>query len=92
MYVEHNGYVIMHKEDMRFIDEDFDSTEELNEAKVYAERAEAEADLAELNKEFADSFEIINYHKTIWLDRCNLEHTQTTITVGDNEEEEEINE
>lgn len=77
MYIEHNGYVIMQKKDMRFIDFDCDTTEDVEEAKVYSEYQDAMKDLMEFNKDFPDSFEIVNYHKTIWLDKVDLEDPET---------------
>jgi hypothetical protein len=96
MYVEENGYVIMNKEDMRFYGKDTDFVDEIDEAMVYTDKSAALEDLYGFNEEYPDCYELVNFHKTIWLDKMGIENVKTTTChhcgMCEHKEEDDIDE
>lgn len=72
MYIEKNGYVVMKKDEMSFIDETIELTDEIEEALVYSSYQDAEQTAKELNEDEPSCYEVINYHQTIWLDKMGI--------------------
>lgn len=90
MYVEKNGYVIMNKETMEFLEVGFespsDTTGNVDEACVYEDMAYAIEDCKNLNLEQSDSpFEIVRYEKTIWIDKMFMDNVKTILKYEDEE-------
>lgn len=90
MYVEKNGYVIMNKETMEFLEVGFespsDTTGNVDEACVYEDMAYAIEDCRNLNLEQSGSpFEIVRYEKTIWIDKMFMDNVKTILKYEDEE-------
>ena len=84
MFIEKNGYVVMDKIEMRFVNEDMDFSENVEEAYIFESREHA----IQVVKEFEDEFnkanpnckyEIVNFHQTISLDRLFLDRREEPI-------------
>lgn len=86
MYIEKNGYVIMHKEEMSFLTLDEEFSDDIEEAEVFEEYKFAQEHLVGLEEEFGREYEIVKYHKTIWLDKMGLNKEETKLCFKDSSE------
>ena len=83
MYIEKNGYVIMRKEEMNFLTVDEDFSDDIEDAEVFEEYQFAQEHLIGLKDEYGDEYEIVKYHKTIWLDRMGIKEEDTKLCFED---------
>ena len=89
MYIEKNGYVVMDIEQMNFLDRNSEFSEDIEDVEIFEEYAiakETSDGLNEDSKECSSSpnkYEIIKYHKTIWLDKYGLTNESTIIKCGE---------
>lgn len=84
MYVEKNGYILMNKDTMEFLTQDYenpkDTSGDVDDAYVYEDIGDALYVACNMNKELEENiYEVIRYQKTIWLDKANQEQIKTTI-------------
>lgn len=77
MYIEKNGYVIMKTEEMSFLDRNGELSDDIEDADVYDDLSRVKQDVIDLNEE-GNVFEVVAYHKTIWLDKMGLINEKTT--------------
>lgn len=84
MYIEKNGYVIMNIEQMSFLDGNTELSDDIEDADIFEEYITAKEISDNLNNDAKecnsspDIYEVVKYHKTIWLDKSGLTNEKTT--------------
>lgn len=68
MYFEKNGYLVSNPQDLSFLTEDMDFTDDLSLAEIFNSNESA---LDAINKftNGEERYEILRYNNTIWIDR-----------------------
>ena len=89
MYIEKNGYVVMKSEEMSFFDRTGEFSDDIEDADIFEEYSLAKEFADGLNDDIkkcnssVDVYEVVKYHKTIWLDKVGLTNEKTTIKFDD---------
>ena len=89
MYIEKNGYLVMKSEEMSFFDRTGEFSDDIEDADIFEEYSLAKEFADGLNDDIkkcnssVDVYEVVKYHKTIWLDKVGLTNEKTTIKFDD---------
>lgn len=80
MYVEKNGYLVMKTEEMSFLDREGTFSDDIEDAEIFEDLSVAKTNVNELNEEYGNLYEIVAYHKTIWIDKMGLVNEKTNVS------------
>lgn len=71
MYIEKNGYVVMTRRGMSFLDSDGEETDNYEEAEVYFDFDSAFTEALLYEEENDDKADVICFHQTTFLDKLS---------------------
>ena len=90
MYVETKGYILMNEKELNFVDNEGFLCEDLNSEDIlfFEDKSDAKEAANDYSKEFNTDITVVNYSKTIWIDKDEIDETKK-VTIKDNQDEEE---